>query len=97
MRFWMEELDAQHDVAIHAVDKRDLDLIAEHCKALRSAGMTKTQDGDWHAMKADGWTILAWCNKQGVQWKDFWRDKALQNRFIADPDNAAFRVHEGRI
>lgn len=97
MRFRLEGLDDQHDVAIHEVDKADLDLIAAECMALRSAGMTKTSDGDWHVMKADGWTINDWCVRKGVTFAQFMRDRLLQDRFINDPDNSAFRIHTGRI
>jgi len=97
IRAYIEAVDAQHDAYIHAVDKSELDIIAEHCKALQSAGLTKTHDGDWHAMTVHGWTIQAWCDKRGVTFRQFMRDKSLQDRFIHDPDNAAFRVHGGRI
>jgi len=97
MRAWIEEVDDQHDAHIHAAEKSDLDLVATHCGALRSAGATKTLDGDWHAMTCDGFTIMAWCNAKGVTWKEFFRDQTIQKRFIEDPDNAAFRVHTGRL
>ena len=97
MRFRLEELDAHHDVAIHEVSRADLDLIAEDCKARHNAGLTKTADGDWHVMRADPFTVQAWCDRNGITFAQFMRDQSLINRFIDDPDNAAFRIHKGRV
>ena len=97
MRAWIEDIDQHHEAHIHAVDKADVDLIAAHCGAWRSVGATKTTDGDWHAMTCDGFTIMQWCNNKGITWREFFRDQKIQNQFLNDPDNAAFRVHTGRI
>lgn len=97
MRFRLEGLDAQHDVAIHEVDKADLDLIAEDCKARSNGGFTRTADGDWHVMRADAFTIQAWCDKTGVTWAQFFRDSKIVSRFLDDPDNGVFRIHKGKI
>jgi hypothetical protein len=92
------DYENEHDgVLRHAVEKADLDTLAAHCKALQSVGATKNTQGDWHVMSADAFTIQAWCDRAGVTWAQFFRDKTLQNRFINDPDNSAFRVHTGRI
>lgn len=97
MRVWIDPIDDQHEAYVTAVDKSELDTVAAHCKALQSSGQTKTPDGDWMVMSAHGWTIVDWCNRKGVTFKQFMRDKIVQDRFINDPDNAAFRVHGGRI
>lgn len=92
------EYDNEHEGRLfHAVDKADLDTLAEHCKALRSIGATTNTQGDWHAMSADAFTIQSWCDRKGITWADFFRDKKHAEHFINDPDNAAFRVHTGRI
>lgn len=96
MRAWVEGIDATKEAHIHAVDKSDLDTIAKHCADLRAIGATGTKD-EKHAMTCDGFTIMAWCNAKGIAWKEFWRDRKIQTRFLDDPDNAAFRVWQGRV
>jgi hypothetical protein len=97
MRAWIQGVDEQHDAYGYTADKADLDLVAAHCGALRAAGATKNTQGDHHIMTCDGFTILAWCTAKGLTWAEFFRDKAVQKRFLEDPDNAAFRVHTGRL
>ncbi len=97
MRVWIDPIDDQHDAYVTAVDKSELDTVAAHCQALKASGQTKTPDGDWMVMSAHGWTIVEWCNRKGATFAQFMRDKSLQDRFINDPDNAAFRVHGGRV
>jgi hypothetical protein len=97
MRAWIEDVDSQHEAIIHAVDKSQLDIIAEHCKSMHNDGHVQTGDGDKLCMSADGFTIMAWCNTHGITWKEFFRDQAIQKRFIEDPDNSAFRIWKGRL
>lgn len=96
MRFRFEQLDADTSVAIHEVDRADLEILADHCKAMHNAGAGNGKD-EKLAMRADGFTILAWCNQRGVTWAEFFRDTKLQERFIEDPDNAAFRIWKGKL
>lgn len=96
MDYRVEQVDAQHEVHLHSVDRRDLDIIKEHCAASRSAGLGNGKD-DKLAMTCDGFTIWTWCVNKGVSWKEFWRDQKVQTRFLNDPDNAAFRVWQGRL
>jgi len=97
MRGFIDYANEHDGTLYHAVDKADLDTVAEHCKALRSIGATTNTQGDWHAMTADAFTIQKWCDLKGITWADFFRDPKLAERFVNDPDNAAFRVHTGRI
>lgn len=96
MRAWVEEIDDAKEAHIHAVDRQDLEIIKEHCAALHNAGLTGTKD-DKLVMSCDGFTIMDWCNRKGIKWGHFWRDKKAQLRFLEDPDNAAFRVWKGKI
>ena len=97
MRGFIEYTNEHDGTLYHAADKRDLDLIADHCKALRSIGATKNTQGDWHCMTADAFTIQKWCDVRGITFREFFQDPKHGEHFINDPDNAAFRVHEGRI
>lgn len=97
MRGFIDYENEHEGTLYHAVDKADLDTLAEHCKALQSVGATKNTQGDWHVMSADAFTIQKWCDMRGITWAQFFQDKSHAERFINDPDNAAFRVHTGRI
>jgi hypothetical protein len=48
-------------------------------------------------MRVDTWVVNDWCTQKGVSFREFMRNRELQNRFVNDPDNKAFRVAEGRI
>lgn len=89
----------QHDdtfVMATTIDKRVLDAQADHCKALRNAGAGNGKD-DKLCMSADPWVVNDWCVKRGMTFAQFMRDPKAQARFVEDPDNAAFRVWEGRL
>lgn len=77
-------------------DKRDLDALAKHCADMRAIGAGNGKD-DKLCMSVDGWVINDWCVKHGVTFADFMRDRRMQTRFIEDPDNAAFRIWEGKL
>lgn len=96
MRAWIEGLDDERDVHFHSAQKDDLDAIATWCKDANAAGLGEGPDGKL-AMRCDGFTIMAWCNAQGITWGEFFRDPKIQVRFLDDPANAAFRVWKGRI
>jgi hypothetical protein len=96
MRGRILELDADHDVHIHEVDKEDIQIVADHCQALRSAGMTGNKD-DKYVMTADSFTIMNWCNKWGIPYHKFWSDNDIVDKFLDDPDNKVFRIWEGKV
>ena len=88
--------DADKLVMATTIDKRALDAQAEHCKALRNSGAGNGKD-DKLCMSVDPWVVNDWCVKRGMTFAEFMRDRKMQNRFIEDPDNAAFRVWEGKL
>lgn len=96
MRAWMDELDAEHDVHIHAVDKSNLDTIAQWNHESAISGEGKGKDG-WHVARCDGFTIMKWCNERGITWARFFQDERIVNEFLNDPDNAMWRVCKGRV
>ena len=96
MRGFIHEVDEKHDQYVHVADKRDIDALAQHCADLRAVGAGNGKD-DKLCMQADSFTIQAWCDRVGVTWRQFWNNPELINRFIADPDNAAFRIWEGKL
>lgn len=96
MKGFIHEVDAKHEQYIHTADKGDLDILAKHCSDLRAIGAGNGKD-EKLAMSCDGFTIQAWCDKKGVTWRNFFNNPELQNRFIEDPDNAAFRVWQGKL
>jgi hypothetical protein len=96
MRFRLDTLDANTDVAIHEADRADLDALADHCRALHNSGQGNGKDQKL-VMRADAFTIQAWCDAKGITWQQFWRDPKTIDRFLMDPDNSAFRVWKGRL
>jgi len=97
MGFDILHADANTVTTVASVSKADVDLVASHCAALRSAGHTTTGEGDKLAMSVPGWVINDWCTRKGITFREFMRDRPMQDRFLSDPDNAAFRVWQGRI
>lgn len=93
---FIEAIDNDTLLLAATADKREVDMVAEHCKALRSIGAGNGKD-DKLAMTAPGWVVNDWCVRKGITFAEFMRDRKLQTRFIEDPDNAAFRVWQGRV
>lgn len=96
MGFFVEALDADRIVMGATADKRDVDAVADHCKALSNAGAGNGKD-EKLAMSAPGWVVNDWCVRKGITFGEFMRDQRLQTRFIEDPANAHFRIWKGRI
>ena len=96
-QFWIDRVDGDTVVAFNATAKADVDTVAEHCAALRSAGAVQNKDGDKLAASVPGWVIHDWCTRKGLTFRQFMQDRSLQDRFLMDPDNAAFRVWEGKL
>lgn len=88
--------DADTFVMAATVDVRTLQAQAEHCKAMRDAGLGNRKD-EKLAMSVDPWVINDWCVKRGITFAEFMRDQKLQTKFVDDPANAAFRVWEGKL
>lgn len=84
------------EVITHEVSADAVNAVKEHCAALRSAGVTGSNEMRY-AATVPGWVILDWCNRKGVEWGRFMRDEALQSLFLDDPDNSAFRIWQGKI
>lgn len=94
MRAWIQDIDEDHVAFVHAVSGEDLDTLATYCRET-SAG---PQSSDFkHAASVDGAVIMAWCNKRGVPWDQFFRDDKLVNQFLDDPDNGTFRIWKGKV
>jgi hypothetical protein len=96
MDFDIESVVGDTVTTVARTDMSRIQIVADYASALRSAGITGGKD-DKLAMTVDGAVIYDWCVKQGITWTDFWQDRAIQTRFVEDPDNAAFRVWEGRL
>lgn len=88
--------DANTVTTITAANKADVDYVADHCAALRAAGIVGSKD-ERLAMTAPTWVVNDWCTRKGINFRTFMNDRKLQERFVNDPDNKAFRVWEGRL
>lgn len=96
MDFQLETVDKSHVVSIHSVDAADLNLVKDHCAALRSVGATGSSDMKL-AAKVPGFFIQKYLNDHNVTFREFMRDPKHADRLLADPALAAFRVWQGRI
>lgn len=96
MGYLVEHYDNGRLLMATTADKRDVDAVADHCKALRSVGAGNGKD-DKLAMSAPGWVINDWLVRKGITFAEFMSNRRLQTQFIEDPDNAHFRVWTGRL
>lgn len=96
MRFRLESVDANTDVAIHELDRGVADALADHCAAMRAVNAGDRKD-DKLCMSIDPFFIVKWCDLRGITFAEFMRDPRLQTQFVEDPDHAAFRIWEGKL
>lgn len=96
MRTEIIDLGDGRQATVHAVDASEVQAIRDNCAALRGVGHVGSKDMKL-AASVSGWIILDWCNKKGVSWGRFMRESDLRVLFLDDPDNADFRIWEGKI
>lgn len=94
--FWIDSVDGDKVTTVTAASADDIQAVADHCAALRSAGIVGTPD-EKLAASVPGWVINDWCIQKGIAFSEFMRNRSVQDRFLDDPDNRAFRVWQGRI
>ena len=63
--------------------------------ALRSAGMTKTNDGDHFAASIPLDLLQAWAVQRGTSWEVVAKDDKMLDRFLSE--HSYCRVYEGNI
>lgn len=81
---------------LHEQRSRDVEPLIEQNKALQRAGATGI--GDMRlAARVDGIVIEAYCTRNGITFAEFMHNAEHQRLFLNDPDNAAFRVWQGRV
>jgi hypothetical protein len=67
---------------------------AQHLE--QGSGVGKSKSGEWyHAASVPTVVVYAWLNRYGLKWADFKGD--VVDKFLADSENAAFRVWQGRV
>ena len=96
MGFRLEEVDADHIAGIHEESYANLRQVADHCAAMRAAGMTGSKDAKV-AASVPAILIHKYCNDNGITFADFMREPVHAERFLNDPALAAFRVWEGKV
>lgn len=97
MRYSVEALDDHHDVHLYEAKRSDLDLVAQHCADMRSAGYDGPSKDMKLAASVPAFFVQKYINDHGITFNEFMRDKAHVDRFLADPALAHFRVWQGRI
>lgn len=78
------------------VQSTDVSAALTRNARLRSAGLTKTRDGDHYAASIPLDLLNSWgMEKYGVGWEVISRDDAKLDQFLAEC--TACRIHEGRM
>jgi hypothetical protein len=96
MRARIEQVDPHHEAHIYEESMTDLHAVADHCKALSSAGLTGDKEMR-HLATIPGILIQQYCNDNGVTFAQFMRQPEHANRMLNDPALSAFRIHKGRV
>jgi hypothetical protein len=73
----------------------DVSAALRRNEQLRSAGMTKTGDGDHFAASIPIDLLQAWAVERGTSWEVVANDNKMLDRFLAE--HTKCRVYEGRI
>lgn len=64
---------------------------------MRQLGMGRTKMGDRLLASFEPEVLDAWCNRNGLNFDDAMTNPEVMKRFLNDPDNAAFRIHQGKV
>lgn len=96
MRARIEDIDATHEAHIYEANMDDLHAVADHCKALRSAGLNGDRDMRKLAV-IPGIIIQQYMNENGVSYAEFMRNPVHANKMLNDRALSGFRTHEGRV
>jgi hypothetical protein len=96
MDFRLEHVDSDHIASIHEARMDDLKAVADHCGRLRSIGDTGSKDMKL-AASVPAFFVQKYLNDNGISFREFMKDEAHIQRFLADPALAHFRVWQGRL
>lgn len=88
-------MDVHGDDSGLIVQSTDVSGALARNAALRSAGMTKTEDGDHFAASIPLDLLQAWAVQRGTSWEVVAKDDKMLDRFLAE--HAYCRVYEGNI
>lgn len=67
----------------------------ESAAELRSNGLTHFGNENWHVGRIDAHVFEKWVKEAGLSFSDRDAIKDLIRKKLLDPDNRAFRVHQG--
>lgn len=96
MRARIEQVDAQHEAFVYEADMADLRAVADECAGLRGVGATGSSEMK-HVAKVPAILVYKYMHDNGVSYAEFMRNNAHQERFLADPAVAHFRIWQGRV
>ena len=77
------------------VQSTDVSAALARNEALRSAGRTKTNDGDHFAASIPIDLLNAWAMKRGITWEVVASDNKMLDRFLSE--HSKCRIYEGNI
>ena len=79
------------------VERRfDIAPVLQNIKDLKSISDGKGQNF-WHIGKVPLGVIEEYCNKRGITYGEFLKNKDIARQFLTDPDYSHFRIYEGNI
>jgi hypothetical protein len=87
---------AEHDGRLFIAQTQDCTPIAEHAKALQSAGMHGSSEMR-HAATIPDVILNKYMNENGVSYAELMRDPVHIKRICNDPDNKMFRIWPGKL
>lgn len=96
MKFRLEQVDDQHVAAVHEANMDDLQIVADHCAALRGVGATGSSEMK-HVASVPAIIVQKYINDNGITFAEFMREPKHADRLLADPALSAFRVWTGRV
>jgi hypothetical protein len=88
-------IDTDADGSGVILQSTDVSAALRRNERLRSAGATKTKDGDHFAASIPIDLLNAWAMKRGTTWEIVAADNKMLDQFLAE--HSKCRIYEGRI
>lgn len=96
MKFRLEQVDERHIAGVHEASLDDLQMVADHCAALRGVGATGSSEMK-HVATVPAIIVQKYINEHGITFAEFMREPKHADRLLADPALSGFRVWTGRV
>lgn len=84
------------DESIVVASAQDVEPIIDSCRDRQDRGMVGSSEMR-HAARIPMVVIEHYCNRLGISFQDWCRDKSHVKRMLNDPDLKAFRIWHGAV